>query len=97
MKKYLSVLLNKYFIAFIFIASWIFFFDDTDIFTQRERLNELKELQQKEEYFKKQTELAKQELNDIKSSDETLEKFAREKYFFKKKGEDIFIIETSKN
>lgn len=97
MKKYLSVLLNKYFIAFIFIAAWILFFDDTDIFTQRERLNELKELQQKEEYFKKQTEQAKQELNDIKSSDETLEKFAREKYYFKKPGEDIFIVESPKN
>ncbi|MCX6209089.1 MAG: septum formation initiator family protein [Bacteroidetes bacterium] len=97
MKKYASILLNKYLIAVVFVLVWIVFFDDTDLFTQRKRLEELRQLEQKEDYFKKQTEIAKQELSDIKTSKETLEKFARERYFMKKKGEDVFIIQNEKN
>lgn len=94
MKKYLPIFINKYLLAFLFVFVWVLFFDDTDFFTQQKRLKELNMLKQKEAYFKKQTELAKQELNAIETNDETLEKFAREKYFFKKKGEEIFVIDN---
>ena len=78
----------------MFLAVWVLFFDDMDYFTQRERLSELNKLNQKKAYYLKEIETAKQELADIKNSDEALEKFAREKYLMKKNGEDIYIIET---
>lgn len=81
-------------LSFLFLAVWVLFFDDMDYFTQRDRLAELNKLNQKKAYYFKEIETAKQELADIKNSDEALEKFAREKYLMKKNGEDIYIIET---
>lgn len=81
-------------LSFLFLAVWVLFFDDMDYFTQRDRLAELNKLNQKKAYYLKEIETAKQELADIKNSDEALEKFAREKYLMKKNGEDIYIIET---
>lgn len=80
--------------SFLFIFIWVLFFDEMDYFTQKERLNELAKLNQKKEYYVNEIATAKQELSDIKNSNEALEKFAREKYLMKKNGEDIFIIET---
>ena len=93
MKKFIKILFNKYLISLLFLIVWILFFDDTDYFVQRKRLIELQEIQKKSNYYKKEIEIARQELEDIKNNDESLEKFAREKYFMKKKGEEIFIIE----
>lgn len=94
MKKFFPYITNKYLLSFLFLAVWVLFFDDMDYFTQRDRLAELNKLNQKKAYYLKEIETAKQELADIKNSDEALEKFAREKYLMKKNGEDIYIIET---
>lgn len=95
MRSKFPIFLNKYFIAFAFFVVWVIFFDDTNYITQLSRLSDLRALQQKETFYKGEIAKAKQELDDIKNSSESAEKFAREKYFMKKNGEDIFIIENS--
>ncbi len=94
MKKWFPILLNKYLLSFLFLVVWVLFFNDTNYFDQREKLQELSNLNKKKAYYKKEIESAKQELSDIQNSDEALEKFAREKYLMKKDGEDIYVIET---
>ncbi len=95
MKKWVQIITNKYLLAFVFLITWILFFDETDYFTQTQRQAELEKLELKKEYYKKEIEFAKQELADIQNNNEALEKFARERYLMKKDGEDIFIIENS--
>ena len=94
MKKWFTILTNKYLLSFLFLIVWVLFFNDTNYFDQRYKLQELSNLNKKKEYYKKEIESAKQELSDIQNSDEALEKFARERYLMKKDGEDIFIIES---
>jgi cell division protein DivIC len=72
---------------------WVLFFDQTDFFIQQSRLRDLSNLKTKTDYYKKEIEIAKQELSDIQNNPEALEKFAREKYFLKKDNEDIYIVE----
>lgn len=94
MKIWFKVLTNKYLICLIFLIVWVLFFDETDYFSQRNRVADLEKLNQKKQYYQKEIETAKQELMDIQNNSTALEKFAREKYLMKKDGEDVFIIEN---
>lgn len=93
MKKFTSILLNKYVIALIFFVVWMLFFDQRDVFQQKERRDELKKLEQKKAYYQQEIQKTKKELGDLQNSPAAVEKFARERYLMKKDGEDIFIIE----
>ena len=93
MKKWFSVLTNKYLLSFVFLIVWIVFFNEINIFDQKDKLQELSNLNKKKAYYIKEIEAAKQELSDMKNNPEALEKYAREKYLMKKEGEDIYIVE----
>ncbi len=79
--------------AAVFMVVWILFFDETSFLSQQDKLEELNGLQKKRAYYIKEIDIARQELKDIKNNPESVEKFARENYFMKKSGEDVFIIE----
>ncbi len=96
MKKAISILTNKYLIAPTFMLVWICFFDDVTIFTQNDRLNQLKQLENKKNYYQKEIIQANIELKAIEESQEAIEKFARERYLMKKPGEDIFVLIPTK-
>jgi hypothetical protein len=82
--------LNKYSISLIVFVLWIGFLDKyswVKQFRVNQNISKLKD--QKEEYIQLLEE-AKIEQVDIKKHKE---KYAREKYFLHKKGEEVFIIE----
>lgn len=86
------VLLNRYvFSLFVFLV-WMTFFDQNNLFVQQERLSTLRDARQKIEFYEKETEKTEVQLEELMSSDQTLEKFAREKYYMKKPNEDVFVI-----
>ena len=68
------------------------FFDKNDFFSQQERSNELKELQQSKEYYTKELAAERKELEQLKTNPATLEKYAREKYLMKRENEDLFVL-----
>ncbi|GAC1527181.1 MAG: hypothetical protein NVS3B15_03800 [Sediminibacterium sp.] len=71
------------------------FFDQRDVFQQRDRRAELQKLEDTRHYYQQEIEKARKELVDLQNNPAALEKFARERYLMKKDGEDIFIIEDS--
>jgi len=83
---------NKFFIAFAAFTVWMLFFDERDIFTMSHHRQELRELQKSEKYYTEQINKEKTELENLKNSPATLEKYAREKYFMKRDNEDLFLI-----
>ncbi len=95
MKKVASILTNKYLVASVFFIVWMLFFDQRDYFQQRIRQAELDKLEAKKQYYVKEIEKTKKELQDLQNNPAALEKFAREHYLMKKNGEDIYIIEDS--
>lgn len=83
--------LNKYTLTIVAFAVWIVFLDGKFSVMKQFKLNkqitELKET--KGEYINK-VAVAKAEYNDLISNQE---KYAREKYFISKEGEEVYIIE----
>ena len=91
------VLRNKYLLSTTAFLLWIIFFDKNDFFTQRDRRNELKELQQSKLYYAGQIAEIKQFSNDLKTNPVAIEKFAREKYKMKRDSEDLYIVRIVQN
>jgi cell division protein DivIC len=83
---------NKYFISFVAFAAILLFLDKNDVFTQYDRRQELKDLQQSKAYYTRLITTERKELEQLKNDPGTLEKYAREKYLMKKDNEELFII-----
>jgi cell division protein DivIC len=83
---------NKYLLTGLAFIVWMFFFDANDISLQQKRRSELKKLQNEEKILDKQISETKQELNLLKTSPATIEKYAREKYLMKRDNEDLYLI-----
>jgi cell division protein DivIC len=89
-----AVLKNKYFITSAVFLVWMAFFDVKDWGLISSRKEKLKELQQSEQHLTKQIAETRNELNLLKNSAQTIERYAREKYLMKKDNEDLFLVNT---
>jgi cell division protein FtsB len=87
-----SFLKNKYAIAVLAFLFWMLFFDRNSVINQFGLLSSLKGLKQQKEYYTHELKSDSVALNTLMSSEEELEKFAREKYLMKRDNEDIFLI-----
>jgi cell division protein DivIC len=92
--KGFNIIKNKYFITSILFLSWILFFAENDIFTGFKRKAKVNNLQKSEKQLSKIIAETNTELSLLKTSAETIEKYARENYLMKKDNEDIFIVST---
>jgi cell division protein FtsB len=83
---------NKYFIIGSFFLVWITFFDHYNFLFHAELTIKKKEL--KNELFRLRRETTKNKifLRNM-NNNEFMEKYAREHYLMKKKGEDIFMLD----
>ena len=90
----LNILKNKYFVAITLFGVWMAFFDTKDWGLIRERQIKLEALQKSEKEMAKLIADTRAELSMLKTSAESVEKYAREKYLMKKDNEDIFVVKT---
>ena len=68
------------------------FFDTNSLLIHRELKGEINKLKQQKEFLEKEIAKDRKELKEL-STEEALEKFAREEYYMKKDNEEIFLIE----
>ena len=87
-----SFLKNKYALTSILFSFWMLFFDQHDFISQLQLQSELKQYQEDKEYYRKRITETEQDLNELLTNEDNLEKFAREKYLMKKDNEDVFVI-----
>ena len=90
-----SWLKNKYLLAGGFFIVWMFFFDPKDWGLAFGKNSKLKELQTSEAHLSKTIKETKEELDQLKTNAQTIEKYAREKYLMKKDNEDLFIFSST--
>ncbi len=83
---------NKYLITSSLFLIWISFFDHYNFLFHSELLQQKKELKRELNRLKKETTKNKIFLRNM-NNDEFMEKYAREHYLMKKKGEDIFMLD----
>lgn len=88
----LRILKNRYFWVLLAFAVWLLFFDKNNFFETQKSRQALKKLEQENAYYEKEIERVRQERDELFTNNQTLEKFAREKYFMKKENEDLFVI-----
>jgi cell division protein FtsB len=69
-----------------------FIISDSNVFSRFKYDAEIGSLKKQIEYYKVKTEEDKRKLDELHSSKENVEKFARENYLMKKADEDVFII-----
>lgn len=91
MKKVGRYLKNKFILASTLFLVYSLFLDEYDIFTILIENNKLGKLEKLKEETNAQLQETKQTLSRLKHLSE-VEKFAREKKFFKKDNEDVFVI-----
>ena len=89
---FFRVVLNKYIISIIVFLVWISFFDRNDLFTQHERKQELKKLQTSALFYEKEIAQTRKNLTELNNDPAVLEKMARENFYLKRNGEEIFIV-----
>lgn len=68
------------------------FFDPKDIQSVIAHRSHYHELQQSELHLSKLIDETQDELNQLKTNAQTIERYAREKYLMKKDNEDLFIV-----
>ncbi|MEA1887859.1 MAG: septum formation initiator family protein [Bacteroidota bacterium] len=86
------ILKNRYFLTLVVFLVWILLFDNNNLIDRYHYLKNLRQLEKDKNYYQERIEEDRRKLNELKTSDENLEKFAREQYFMKKENEDIYII-----
>ncbi len=90
--KILSFLKNKFVLTTLIFVVWIFLFDSNNILDRLKDLRSMHQLEKDEVYYLKKIKTDSARLQELRTNDENLEKFAREQYLMKKENEDIFIV-----
>lgn len=83
---------NKYVVASLAFLLWITFINDIDLPFILESRSELNELKSQLSYYEEENQRTAEDLEEITTNNNTLEKFARENYFMKRNNEDVFVI-----
>mgnify|MGYP000719146821 CR=1 FL=1 len=90
--KYLKPFKNWFILILVIFAVWMLFFDANSWLIHHELNTEIKNLEDEKEYYKKEIEKDQKAIKEL-STDNGLEKFARETYYMKRDNEEIYIIE----
>jgi cell division protein DivIC len=85
---------NKYFLTLAIFIIWLILLDSNNLVDRYRQLSDLRKLKAEKEYYIKKIEADRSKLNELKTDNHNLEKFAREQYRMKKKDEDLYIVMT---
>ena len=91
-KKYLKPLKNFYVIGLIVFAIWMLFFDAHSWLLHNDLNKDIEALENEKKYYENEMAKDKKAIKEL-STDEGVEKIARETYYMKKPNEKIYIIE----
>ena len=90
--KYLKPFKNIYILVLVIFAIWMLFFDAHSLLFHHELNTEIDELNYQKAHYRKEIAKDNKAIKQL-STDEGIERIARETYYMKRADEDIFIIE----
>lgn len=85
---------NRYVITILIFLIWIILLDPNNLISRAREIRTRNRLEREKEYYMGRIEEDRRKLNELRTSNENLEKYAREQYRMKKPDEDLFIIVT---
>lgn len=89
---FLHTHINKYILVIGVFIFYILFLDENSLMHRMRLTTQQRELKKEIKYYRDKIEQDAKKLEELHSSDENLEKFAREQYLMKQPDEEIFII-----
>ena len=93
--KLIKFIKSPYLIITVLFGIWISFFDGNSYISQNKQKEQLKALQEQEGFYDREILLLGNNIRSIERDPEQLEKYARENYQYKKKGEQIFLVKEA--
>ena len=91
--KLIKILKNKFFIAGTLFVVWIIFFDQSNLIDWGRAKIDVKRQKSEKKYYEEEIARTREKLNELQSNRDSLEKFAREQYFYLRDGEEVFVVE----
>ena len=90
--KFFKPFKNIFILILVLFTVWMLFFDANSWLIHHELNTDIDALENEKEYYQKEIEKDKKAIKKL-STEEGIEKFAREEYYMKRDSEEIFIIE----
>ena len=75
---------------------WIAFFDKSDAVTTYKNRQALHKLEDRKEQYVADIAVTQRRIAELKGDPTLMEKFARERYYMKRKNEDVFVLVPEK-
>lgn len=85
---------NKYILTLLVFLVWIILLDPNNLISRAREVKTRNRLEREKEYYMGRIEEDRRKLDELRTSNENLEKYAREQYRMKRPDEDLFIIVT---
>lgn len=92
-KRWVKVLTNKYFIVSFLFLVIVLFLDRNNLLRWGRDMITISRQEKAIRRYDKDIKQLDDRLQELTSDRDSLEKFAREQYYFQKKGEDVFIVD----
>ncbi len=83
---------NRFALAAFGLIIWILFLDRNDAWTTFQNRRELSRMRDQQEWYHAEISRTREQLHELSSDKQLLEKFARERYLMKRDNEDIFVL-----
>lgn len=87
-----KIVKNFYIMSALLFFVWMMFLDMHDLPSIFKLGSKLRSLEHEKEYYEQKIIEVQKDHDELFGTQETLEKFAREKYLMKKETEDVFVI-----
>ena len=89
-------LTNKYLLTGIPFIIWMLFFDANSWLIQKELNMQIDKLQQSIQFYSSELETDRVALEELESDPKAFEKYARERFWMHKPGEEVYVFEFEK-
>ncbi len=83
---------NRYFLVTLFFIVWILFIDTNNLIRWYTTAKDVVIQERQKENYKNAIHDTEERLKELQSNRDSLEKFAREQYFFHEADEEVFIV-----
>jgi len=86
------IIRNKYLLVTIAFFAWVVFFDSNSIIEWSSIRSNINRQEKEKTYYKQEIKSAEEKLQELSSNKDSLEKFAREQFYFHEEDEDLYIV-----
>lgn len=93
---FFKIISNKFFLASVFFVLWIAVLSPVTIEDWISDLHKVAEQKKQIDYYQESIQNIEERLVQLRSNCDSLEKFARERYYFHAPDEEVFIVDPEK-